>query len=285
MKTERETTRIARSWLEMGADRLPDRVLDSVLDQLPAYKQRRSLWRPPWRFAQMNAYAKVAIAAAAVLVVAILGYKLLPGADGPGGQSTPTPEPTEVPRLPTSGALAAGTYRMGNGPTLQVTVPAGWVSAGGMSVRKNLDQPNEVALDVWPADIRVFANACQSEGTEQPIGPTVDDLIAALQAQENSDLTDPVAVTVAGVPGFRLEISAPAGLDITQCSIESLQIWVDAGGTNYLAGVGHPPAVAIVYVADTPAGRLHYGSGSSEAASAADIAELDAVVASIEIVE
>jgi hypothetical protein len=34
MTTERETTRIVRSWLEDGATQLPDRVLDGVLDAL-----------------------------------------------------------------------------------------------------------------------------------------------------------------------------------------------------------------------------------------------------------
>jgi len=110
VKTERETTRIVRSWLETGADRLPERVLDSVLDQLPAYKQRRLRWRPTWRFAQMNTLTKAAIAAAAVLVVAILGYKVLPG-NGPGTTvPTPSPSPTASPTALHNGTLTAGTY-------------------------------------------------------------------------------------------------------------------------------------------------------------------------------
>jgi len=35
MSTDRETTRIVRSWLEEGVTALPDRVLDTVLDQVP----------------------------------------------------------------------------------------------------------------------------------------------------------------------------------------------------------------------------------------------------------
>ena len=35
MSTDRETTRILRSWLEEGVTALPDRVLDAVLDQVP----------------------------------------------------------------------------------------------------------------------------------------------------------------------------------------------------------------------------------------------------------
>jgi hypothetical protein len=175
---------------------------------------------------------------------------------------------------------------MGTEPEVLVTIPPGWVSNGGMSLRKHLDQPNEVALDLYTADIRVFADACQSEGTEEPIGPTAEDLVAALVAQENSDISDPVDVTVAGLPGIRLEISAPAGLDVAQCSIGSLQIWVDReGGGGYLAGMGSEDTPsATVYVVDTPGGRLAFTPGGLDAA-AADIAERDAIIASIEIVE
>ena len=49
MSTDRDTTRIVRSWLEEGATALPDRVLDAVLDQVPATSQRRPLW-PARRF-------------------------------------------------------------------------------------------------------------------------------------------------------------------------------------------------------------------------------------------
>jgi hypothetical protein len=44
MSTDRDTTRIVRSWLEEGVTALPDRVLDAVLDQLPATPQRRAAW-------------------------------------------------------------------------------------------------------------------------------------------------------------------------------------------------------------------------------------------------
>ena len=53
MSTDRDTTRIVRSWLDEGATALPDRVLDAVLDQVPATSQRRPLW-PAWRFREMN---------------------------------------------------------------------------------------------------------------------------------------------------------------------------------------------------------------------------------------
>ena len=100
MSTDRDVTRIVRSWLEEGATALPDRVLDTVLDQLPATPQRRAWW-PARRFQEMNTYAKVAIAAAAVVVVAVaaIGMSVIPRPGGVGGLSaalTPTAPPTPV---------------------------------------------------------------------------------------------------------------------------------------------------------------------------------------------
>jgi hypothetical protein len=96
MSTERDVTRIVRSWLEEGVTALPDRVLDTVLDQVPATPQRRSWW-PTRRFAQMNKLVLAAGAAAAVLLVAIVGYNLLPHTGGVGTQPTVAPSPSTNP--------------------------------------------------------------------------------------------------------------------------------------------------------------------------------------------
>ena len=53
----------------------------------------------------MNTYAKLIAAAAAVLVVAVVGYQFLPGNAGVGGQPTVAPSPS--PTL-----LARGTFKM-----------------------------------------------------------------------------------------------------------------------------------------------------------------------------
>ena len=63
MSTDRDVTRIVRSWLEDGATALPDRVLDNVLDQLPATPQRRSWW-PARRLREMNMPIRLALVTA-----------------------------------------------------------------------------------------------------------------------------------------------------------------------------------------------------------------------------
>ena len=104
MSTDRDVTRIVRSWLREDAHEYADRVLLGVLDQLDTTPQRRSWW-PARRMNRMNTFAKLRVAAAAVLVVAVVGYRFLPGNGGVGSQPTIAPSPS--PAL-----LASGTFRL-----------------------------------------------------------------------------------------------------------------------------------------------------------------------------
>ena len=293
MNASHDISSIVRSWIREDEHESADTVLEIVLSRLDSTPQRRPFWRA-WRFPKMNSPVRYAIAAAAVLVVALVGYQFLPSTTqnpGTGGTPRPSsvgPSPTasataSIPRLPDHGPIQAGTYRMGTDLPFRITIPSGWESIGGWSVRKHNDEPTEVALDFFGTDLRVFADACASAGTDAAIGPTVDDLIAALAAQENSDVAEPVDITVAGLPGTLLEISAPAGLDLQQCSINDLQIWFDEEGGGYLAGVGPADNPAFAQVADARGGRLTFVPHHQPDATAADIAERDAMVASIAV--
>ena len=121
MSTDRDTARIVRSWLRTDEHESADRVLDNVLALLDATPQRRSLW-PVRRIADMNSFAKLATAAAALVVVAVVGINLLPGGVGPGAPrrlSPPSPSPTATARSPASsvafppaGALAPGRHTL-----------------------------------------------------------------------------------------------------------------------------------------------------------------------------
>ena len=109
MTTERDrNTRIVLSWLREDTHENAERVLLLALDEVDTTPQRRSWW-PAWRTDRMNAYAKLIAAAAAVLVVAIGVYQLLPGR-GPGsGDPTVAPSPTSPP------LLARGTFQLYEG--------------------------------------------------------------------------------------------------------------------------------------------------------------------------
>ena len=73
MSTDRDVTGIVRSWLEEGVTALPDRVLDSVLDQVPATPQRRVTWWPVRRLTNMNNTVKYGLAAAGLSLSLLLG--------------------------------------------------------------------------------------------------------------------------------------------------------------------------------------------------------------------
>jgi hypothetical protein len=95
VSTDREVTRVVRSWLEEGVTALPDRVLDPVLDQLPATPQRRAPW-PARRFGVMNTTSRLAAVAGAVAVIAVAALIAFPRVSGPG-QSQPSTAPSASP--------------------------------------------------------------------------------------------------------------------------------------------------------------------------------------------
>ncbi|MEX2011641.1 MAG: hypothetical protein WEF51_05350 [Chloroflexota bacterium] len=95
MTTDPELTRIVRSWLAEGVSDVPDRVLDSVMAELPATPQRRR-WLPAWRDRSMNTYMRFAAAAIVVAVLVIGGISVArPGLIG--GQATPVTSPSGSP--------------------------------------------------------------------------------------------------------------------------------------------------------------------------------------------
>jgi hypothetical protein len=304
MHTDRDMTRIVRSWMDEGATALPERVLDAVLDQVPTTPQRRSWW-PSRRSTDMNSTLKVALGAVAVIVIALVGFNLLPRSGEVGGQAVPsaTSIPTEAPlatdttsasqsaaaSLP-SGPMQPGTYRIDDpadtAVPFTVTVPAGWSGRSDGYVHKNADSPGELGLSPFNVT-HVYTDACDSEGTLTEIGPTVDDLLQALADQAGSDASTPEDVTLGGYAAKRVDMSIPADLDMSTCRAPDIliQIWADPAETSFFAiPVEDEPRVFPVYIADVDGQRAVFlaGNAPNAVSSPSDIAELDAIIASIE---
>ena len=94
MTTESDPrTRVVLSWLREEGHENAERVLLRALDEADTTPQRRSWW-PAWRGFRMKQLA-VTVAAATMLVVAVVGYNLLPalGIVGPGAIPSPSPAP------------------------------------------------------------------------------------------------------------------------------------------------------------------------------------------------
>jgi len=225
--------------LEEVVTALPDRVLDTVLDQVSATPQRRSSW-PARRFAQMNTYPKLAIAAAAIVVVAVVGYNLLPTRGGVGAPSappsaTPSVSPSPVAPLP-SGSMASGTYLISD-PTLtlvpySLTVPAGWTGGDGAS-RGDSGNGNGVRLTTWIIT-DVYSDACHWLGALVPVTDKAS-LVAALAAQKGHTHSTPVETTIGGLPATKITFTLDAAFDVSACyhsvpaHIGVVHLWPDPG--------------------------------------------------------
>jgi hypothetical protein len=249
MRTDRDTARIVRSWLEEGVTALPDRVLDAVLDRLPATPQRRPLW-PAWRVREMNNPLKIAIAGVAIVVVAIVGISVLPRSGGVGGSGPgPTSIPTETAAPPSTappstssalpgfidGPVRAGTYVLApftaagegmchvppqSGCTettaddairFTMTVPEGWHGLGPWVFVEDNEAPDGAGLAI-ERGAWLLSDPCQSRGPRIPVGPTVADFVDAVAKHPILDTTTPVDVTLAGYPGKYFDLQVPGDI-------------------------------------------------------------------------
>ena len=221
MSVDPDTTRIVRSWLDEGVTQLPDRVLDLVLDQVPATPQRRVPSWPAWRTPFMNKIVAIGLGAAALVVTLFVGAQLFgsPGnVGGPGVEPTATPEPSILPSAtpePTPvGLLPEGPHLLTGTPPLTVTIPApGWYGepGGGILIKDdNSAAPDGAGMIVFSGELYVYGDPCQWEST-RPEAPatTVDELVAALTAQATRDATTPVDVTVDGYVGKSITLHVP----------------------------------------------------------------------------
>jgi hypothetical protein len=290
MNAERDVSRIVRSWLEEGVTALPDRVLDTVLDQLPATPQRRSWW-PTWRFAQMNTYAKAAMAAAALVVVAVVGYNLLPsrsGSGGPPASPSPTPvvSPTPVAVLP-SGSMSAGTYAETD-PTLTLfpytfTVPVGWTGGDG-ALRGDMSGSG-VRLTTWIIT-HVYSNSCHWTGTLVPVADKAS-LVAAFVAQQGHTHSAPVETTIGGLPATKITFTLDAAFDVATCDTAPggagiVRLWPDPGPDESGGWLNSPGQTTTVFVMEAKSQVMVLMTVQHKDSPAADVAALQQILESVE---
>ena len=285
--TENDFDRTVRLWLQYGPNQLADRVLDSALDEIHVTRQRR-VWGPARRSSSMNTTMKLAIAAAAVVVVAIAGFDLLPGG-GPGGPiatpiPTPTPTLTPIPS-PASfdshafGALEPGTYVLERVQPFRITftVPVGWEQLTAPATIW-VAPASEARLGFMTVD-NVFIDPCDAALglLDPPVGPTVDDLATALGSVARLEASAPTDITLAGFAGKRIDLTVigtanPCPGADTALLRGTVDIPAPGRGDDYR-----------LWIVDVDGRRLVMAQVARTAATAADRAELQAIVDSIEI--
>lgn len=288
MTHRRDVDQVVRSWLEDGADRLPDRVLDGVLEQLPAVSQRRRSWLS-W-LPSVGIPSPVAVAATAVLAI-VLGGTIF-GVLGPQFGLTPAPQPTSTPRateLPRSGVLEAGQYAVGEPFPLQVTVdlPTGysvWIPATADSVslyRRAPDPPDGAGIGFALVD-NLYADPCQpgQDVLDPPLGPTIDDLARGLAAQPGTEASAITSVTVDGYPARYFELLT-TGLGTDACAAPTGRVF--RYGTRGYDRQTLEGELVRAWVVDVDGARLLIDVFSFPGTSEAAVAELQRVVDDIQL--
>lgn len=269
----------------------------------------------------MNNRFRLGGAVAAIAVIVVLGVVVIQKPGGSGGpvptplpSASPNPSPSPMPSsTPASspavippgqlcsattcvtGTLEAGTYSFDAGAftpgKLTFTVPAGWTTDSGF-VSKNFDyhppsaiedSPNELILSTWFL-ANVYTDACHWKTTMVSAGSTVDQLTNLLVAQKGRVASAPTSVTIGGFPAKRIQLTVPTSIDMTKCDNGLLHVWPDPGG-NSSGGLccGAAGSTDVVDVVNVAGHTFTIVARHAAGASPADLAELNAIVASIKI--
>jgi hypothetical protein len=277
MTTERDPgTRIVLSWLREDAHENAEGVLLRALDEVDTTPQRRHSWLAR-RFDDMSSFVKVAIGAAAVVAVAVVAIQFFPVSSGPGGQPTITPTPAPLG----TDALEPGRYALAwNGPPMTIEVPAGWTGTeAGVVKNEDSGRPDDVGWGAWVDPvINVYRDACQGADDVVPVDGTVQGLVDALDAQLGTDATI-TDVRLGSHAAKRVDLAPSPGVEETICQTGDpglLQVWPGF----YALAQSHKGTVHVLEVD----GELVILTGvTGPDASASDLAELEAIIASTRI--
>jgi hypothetical protein len=217
--------RIADFYASEAPQRAPEWVLRSALETVDNTKQRRAFIRVLWRFSNMNNYARLAVAAVAVIAVGFIGLAVLrpgtaPGVGGPGPSPSPSP-PSISPRTSSSPLPALTETFTSTINGISVGYPAGWkIQRATEPWTTGLVQQGSPFADVIyekEQDSPFIAVASQPLG-----GKTADQWRTDYLALTGASCAAPEPVTVDGASGV---------LDDCEFGPQAL---VSVGGRGYL---------------------------------------------------
>ena len=302
MSTNVDPRRSIAAWLETEAPvQAPDRLIAASLERVRTTRQRPVFW-PARRTSDLDPLAKLAIAAAAVLVVAIVGYNLVPSRGGVGGPTaSPSSSATASPSMepsglidvgssdrPQIGSLESGTYTdyAVNGTDINVrfTVPSGWQWQDEYMAKTSAEPPDGAAIGFWTFDVQVYTDPCRWQGaTPVPsTGLTAHDVVVAL-AEQKARAASAVIERKAPSggdpwPAWTVELGVPDDLDVSQCDRGEFRSW----GPDLNARVHEGPGQRDkVWVVDVGSERLVIDASFYDGTPAATKAEIDAILDSM----
>lgn len=262
MTAPRNTDLLIKAYLADGPLELPDRSFESVRDTIERTRQRRRV--EGWSFPRLSQSMRLILVAALVLIALVSLSIIAPGgrrdqvvpqassdqSSGPG-ELSPSANPAE-PR-PTAGATPTpvpapaddgGTFQVSAEFPVDVTLeyPAGWVGCNATPLEQGVCGSDGAGVNFMIID-NVVADPCADVGLDPAVGPTLDDLAAAVAGLEGFEATAPVDIVVDGHPGVELTVTAPENPEAT-CS---LLTWGNHLRTNGV-GAGEANRLRIVDV-------------------------------------
>jgi hypothetical protein len=254
-------------------------------------------------FSPASVITAVRCLTSATIVLMALLLATLGAAPGVSGQATDEPPASDPSPAHSPTAVAAGlafpvsddpvsvepgTHRI---PTsawsvadLTVTFPEGWTVQYGHVFAGHPDEDDEFGFYPVVVD-SIWAEACAGSESGDPIvvGPSVDDLVAALLQQPGPTASAPVETTLGGYPATRIDLTVPEGFALDACNAAGvgLQIWYSpAADKNFILLAD---GSASVYILDVDGERQVFLVQHGDTTSDEDLAELQAVLDSIQI--
>ena len=287
-----DITPVVRAWLDETISSAPapvtlDRAVAVAVQRTP---QRHGWWRrrPARRPLLMFGPTKFVVAG---VIVALFGGFLLSGVLTPVPSHESTPGTDAAASRPASSEITPGSYTIpwGGINAVHLTVPAGWSrSPDGASLCKldgetGCPEGGSVIIAVHEVSRVVRDDVCRWDPDVFPhphfemVGQSVDELVWVLTHQVGTQVSGPEEITLAGYPAKRLVVKLPEN----RCpdGPEGRFLWQDRSGPGFSVLSGGTGRIDVV---DVDGLRLVITS-SYRGASSEDLAELDAIVDSIDI--
>lgn len=235
-----------------GLTPLPHGVRDAVRAQLPTTKQIgpvSGLMRDLYMNRSIDTPARWGLVAAVIIGAVIIGGALFFGRPNVGGpppvpSTSPSeaavasepPGPVAFAAIPQGTRLSPGDYAFTHipGVTATFTLPSGWERNIPDFVVWSVDD-DKATMSLMTVD-NVYIDPCQTDlGLLSPaVGPTVDDLVAALGNVPGLTFSEPVDVALGGATGMQLEYVPPDGFNSCQPDSDDILLFSVNNGTAVL---------------------------------------------------
>jgi hypothetical protein len=286
MTAQRDPDRLIHAFIEQGQSVLPDRVYDALRDQVEQTPQRAG-WLAG-RFSLMNNTAfRYGIGAVAVIFIAILALRFLPGSNLGGPQETPSPTAVasaSATRAATAssvgfpgGVLAAGDYTVRVDQVLvDFTLTDGWTGNDNWYVSKHAGS-GSMYIVFWkmPDEANVYTDPCGHALADPPIGSSVAELADGLAAISGVEASEPSPIEIGGYAGEMVSLVLPTD---ASCAPASFWLWTDSGDAGGVRYAQYPGERDLIWVIDVGGTRILLLGETPPDATAADVAELRSII-------